>query len=299
MTETNGFTHPCGASRRHERLTRRTMILSLALHAGVILLSPGFAFLHPSSPLPRAIVVDLTDPPPSELPKEEPVPPAAPVSPKAVDPAAVVPAAERTPANPPPAHRWLAKLDAGLSRIPDAPVRSGAGSAGDLPVRRWTADEPSRNEDFVPAAAPEDTALLGHIRDLEERVRSSRESAATVREEEDVVALMTLGGTGDSPAEPIPDWIREMIRGKVRGYLPELRSAYSAALHRNPLLAGRLVVRFRIDPSGRITRADPVETSVPDDRFTASVMDLIRQWRFDPTPLSVEVLYPFVFVAPS
>jgi TonB family protein len=286
-----------GADRttRQARLVRRAAILSILLHGGAILLAPVFAALRPPPAIPRAVMVDLMELPPSELPANPPAPP-APLRPEPHPSSA--PAQRPAPAAPPPAHRWLAKLDTGLSRIPDAPVRSGAGSAGELPVRRWTADAPSGDEDFAPAVASEDTALLGHIRELEERVRFSRESAGTVgRGDADV--LMTLGGTGDSPAAPIPDWIREMIRRKVRGYLPELQGAYSTALHRNPRLAGRLVVRFRIDPSGRIAAADPVETSVPDEAFTAGVLDLIRRWRFDPTPLSVEVLYPFLFVTPS
>jgi hypothetical protein len=37
-----------------------------------------------------------------------------------------------------------------------------------------------------------------------------------------------------------------------------------------------------------------------DAAFVTTVLEKVRQWSFDPIPgRSVEVLYPFVFVAPS
>ena len=65
-------------------------------------------------------------------------------------------------------------------------------------------------------------------------------------------------------------------------------------------LRGNLLIRFRIDPSGKVRRAEPADGSFPDTAFVNSVLDKVRRWTFEPTAgRTVEVLYPFVFVAPS
>ena len=109
-----------------------------------------------------------------------------------------------------------------------------------------------------------------------------------------------FGGVGSSRGEPIPEWIRDMIRRKVRGYLPELEAAYSEAYRRNPEVKGKLVVRFQLDPSGRVSLAESVESSFRDRAFIAKVLEKVRGWTFEPTGgRIVEVLYPFVFIEPS
>jgi len=109
-----------------------------------------------------------------------------------------------------------------------------------------------------------------------------------------------LGGTGPSEGTPLPAWLREMIQRKVRGYLPELEAAYSNAMRRDRNLKGRLLVRFRIDPSGIVRHAELAERSGGDGAFRAAILEKVRNWTFEPTGgLTVEVLYPFVFVPHS
>jgi len=109
-----------------------------------------------------------------------------------------------------------------------------------------------------------------------------------------------FGGTGTAGGDPIPPWIRDMIRKRVREHLPELEALYSAAFRRDPAIRGKLMVRFRIDPSGRVVRAETGGSPLQDDTFVESVLTRIRGWTFDPTDgRTVEVLYPFVFIAPS
>ena len=111
---------------------------------------------------------------------------------------------------------------------------------------------------------------------------------------------MMFGGTGDAAGEPIPAWVRDMIRKRVRGYLPELEGVYTDAIRRNPDLRGKMLIRFRIDPSGKIQQAEPAEEQFGDAAFVNAVLGKVRRWTFEPTGgRSVEVLYPFVFVAPS
>ena len=186
-----------------------------------------------------------------------------------------------------------------MANVPEAPVTRGHGKTGGIPVRHWTNDGPARPGDFAPAVAPEKSAAFGkHLEELEARVRrSGRPGVGSGKETE---ASMMFGGAGDSSEEPIPAWIREMIRKRVRAHLPELEGVYADAIRRNPDLSGKLFVRFRIGPSGKIQSAEPADGSLADTAFVNAILAKVRRWTFEPPAgRTVEVLYPFVFVAPS
>ncbi len=186
-----------------------------------------------------------------------------------------------------------------MANVPEAPVTRREGKAGGIPVRHWTNDGPARPGDFAPAVAPERTAALGkHLEELEARVRASGRPGVGFGKETE--ASMMFGGAGDTAGEPIPAWIREMIRKRVRDRLPELEGVYADAIRRNPDLGGKLLVRFRIDPSGKVQGAEPADGSFSDTAFVNVVLAKVRRWTFEPPAgRTVEVLYPFVFVAPS
>jgi len=292
-----------GMSRRQERIIRRMMILSVVVHAGVFLLGSTWSALFPSREFSPPVLVELMDAPVSELPEEPPVPP-PPVA-ASSRPESFRASSDRSASTPlaskqiPAARRWLDKLDAGMAKAPEAPVARGEGKAGGIPVRRWTNDGPVRPGDFAPAVAPEHAGVFRkHLEDLEGRVRTSGRPAVGFGEETE--ASMMFGGAGDAPGEPIPAWIREMIRKRVRDRLTELEGVYGDAIQRNGDLKGRMLVRLRINPSGKIEVAESVEESFRDAAFVNAVLVKVRRWTFEPPAgRTVEVLYPFVFVAPS
>ena len=145
--------------------------------------------------------------------------------------------------------RWLDKLDAGIPKVSEAYIARKEGNAGGIPVRHWTNEGPANPGDFAPAVAPERTAAMGkHLEELEGRLRRSGRPVVGFGKETE--ASMMFGGTGETAGEPIPAWIRDMIRKRVRDYLPELEGVYTDAIRRNPDLRGKLLVRFRIDPVG-------------------------------------------------
>jgi len=183
--------------------------------------------------------------------------------------------------------------------VSEAPVTRREGKAGGILVRHWTNEGPAKPVDFAPAVASEHPGMFRkHLEDMEGRVRASGRPSVGFGEETE--ASMMFGGAGDSAGEPIPAWIREMIRKRVRDRLPELEGVYADAIRRNPDLRGKLLVRFRIDPSGKVQHAEPADGSFPDTAFVNAVLDKVRLWAFEPTAgRTVEVLYPFVFVAPS
>ena len=292
-----------GLSRRQEWIIRKMIILSLAVHILVFVtgsaISPLFSTMRVSAPM----FVELTDAPMSDLPEEPPAPPppvASSPSPETFRAPTGKPAPTRTaPKVPPAARRWLDKLDAGMPNVPEAPVARREGKARGIPVRRWANDGPARPGDFAPAVSPEQSGnFRKHLEDLEGRVRASGRPSVGVGKETE--ASIMFGGAGDSAGEPIPAWVRDMIRKRVRERLPELEGVYANAIRQNGDLKGRILVRFRINPSGKIDAAESVEESFRDAAFVNAVLLKVRRWTFEPAEgRTVEVLYPFVFVAPS
>ncbi len=297
----NGVVDIYAFERQQARFIRWMMALSLLIHGGVILLGPTVSSLFPVAASLPVVTVELTDAPMSTIPEDPPAPPVAPVLRATADSAVSKETASprKKGPEPPSAQRWLEKLDAGLARVPDAPVARKTGKTGGIPVRHWENEASPRAGDFPPAVAPEKNLLLGkQLEDLENRVRKSGHPGVGVGNEAE--ASVMFGGVGSSAGEPIPPWIRDMIRRKVRGYLPELEAAYNTALRRNPELKGKLLIRFRIDASGKIQQAEPTEASFRDATFMTAVVEKVLRWTFEPTGgRTVEVLYPFVFMTPS
>jgi TonB family protein len=292
-----------GMSRRQERIIRKMMILSLVVHIVVFVMGSAMSPLFPTMRVSPPVTVELMDAPMSELPEEPPAPPppiASSARPESIPATSDRPASTRpAPKAPPAAKRWLDKLDAGMAKAPEVPVARREGKAGGIPVRHWTNEGPAKPGDFAPAVASENPGIFRkHLEDLEGRVRASGRPTVGVGKETE--ASMMFGGAGDATGEPIPAWVREMIRKRVRDRLPELEGIYAKAIHQNGDLKGRMLVRFRINPSGKIEVAEAVEESFRDAAFVNSVLTKVRRWTFEPPGgRTVEVLYPFVFVAPS
>jgi len=292
-----------GLEPRQARLIRRMILLSFVVHVALFFMGLTLSPLFPSMQVAPPVFVELTDTPMPQAEKTSPAP-TLPVARAAraesggassrVD-APTPPVAKETLA----ARKWLEQLDAGISKTPDAPVARKGRDGGGIPVRSSTSEGPVKPEDFPSGAGPERSAALGkHVEELEARVRRSGRPGVGFGKETE--ASMMFGGTGGTGGEPIPAWIRDMIRKRVRDYLPELEKAYTEAIRRNPDLRGRLLVRFRIDPLGKIQHAEAVEGDLRDPAFVNSVLKKIRNWTFEPVEgRAVEVLYPFVFIAPS
>jgi len=269
----------------------------------VFVMGSAMSPLFPTMRFSPPVIVELTDAPVSELPEDLPAPPppvASSARPESFRASSDRPASSRpAPKALPAARRWLDKLDVGIASVPEAPIARREGKAGGIPVRHWSNDGPAKPGDFAPAVAPENPGVFRkHLENLEGRVRASGSPSVGFGKETE--ASVIFGGPGDTAEEPIPAWIREMIRKRVRDRLPELEGVYADAIRRNPDLGGKLLIRFRIDPSGKIQRAEPADGSFPDTAFVNTVLDKVRRWTFEPPAgRTVEVLYPFVFVAPS
>ena len=299
-SEMNGAVDFEAFGKRQTLFVRRMMVPSLLFHGGAILLGSVISPFFPVAVVLPVVSVELTDAPMSSLPAVPPPPPAAPVlRAKPESDESAQPPAPRKKEPESNAHRWLEKLDAGLARVPESPVARKTERTAGIPVRRWENGSVPRPGEFPPSAGRgKNLPSESPLEEWETRVRASGRPGVGMGIETE--ASMLFGGAGSPAGEPIPPWIRDMIRRKVRGYLPELETVYSLALLRNPGLKGKLLIRFRIDASGTVQDAESMETSLPDAAFLAAVLEKVRRWTFEPTEgRTVDVLYPLVFFVPS
>jgi hypothetical protein len=92
---------------------------------------------------------------------------------------------------------------------------------------------------------------------------------------------------------------RDAISRYVKRNLRAIQSCYERELKRNVSLKGKLVVRFTIGPSGRITEIDIDENSLGNDAVVACIKNTIRMWMFPIKDNECPVAYPFVFAPAS
>jgi hypothetical protein len=88
---------------------------------------------------------------------------------------------------------------------------------------------------------------------------------------------------------------RNMVNRIVRSHLRSVQACYEKELKRNPTLRGKVVVRFTIGTTGRVTAAEVEENSLSPE-----VADCIRtNIKFLTFPVKLEeevsVSFPFVF----
>ncbi|MBW2733682.1 MAG: TonB family protein [Deltaproteobacteria bacterium] len=84
--------------------------------------------------------------------------------------------------------------------------------------------------------------------------------------------------------------IHELFRRRA----PLIRSCYQRRAKRNPWLAGKVVLRIRIDATGRVQKAAIAKNTLGDSGVAECVQAMVRSWAF-PKGQAATVTYPFVF----
>lgn len=89
---------------------------------------------------------------------------------------------------------------------------------------------------------------------------------------------------------------RHIIRRIVRAHLQEIRGCYNAALVRDPVAQGRVVVQFTIGTDGRVGAAVIQSSDIDDARLGRCIAAKVRGWEFPIGPAAGHALvsYPFV-----
>lgn len=91
---------------------------------------------------------------------------------------------------------------------------------------------------------------------------------------------------------------KQVIQRVIRRHVAAVRFCYQRALAKDPKLAGKAVVRFVIDPDGKVSAAEIRDSSLKAPEVEGCILKRVRSWRFpQPEGGAVRVAYPFVFKA--
>ncbi|MBN1309461.1 MAG: energy transducer TonB [Chitinispirillaceae bacterium] len=92
----------------------------------------------------------------------------------------------------------------------------------------------------------------------------------------------------------------EAINAVVSSHKASIRMSYEKFLKRDPVLAGKITVRFTIAASGSVAMATIVDNTTGNKMLEEEILRKIRMWHFETiTEGDVTVTYPFVFAPAS
>ena len=98
---------------------------------------------------------------------------------------------------------------------------------------------------------------------------------------------------GLNTAEATVDEVAKVIHS----HMNEIRYCYESAIMKDPNLAGKLLVDFKINASGVVPNAGIAEATLKDQQVTQCLLGKLKSWKF-PNPrggVIVAVSYPFIF----
>ena len=118
-----------------------------------------------------------------------------------------------------------------------------------------------------------------------------------------ILGVETMPGPAPVPgavAQGKPDKVvgslsKEVIKRVVRRHISEVKYCYEMALAKNPTLAGRVVVKFVISPTGAVNAATLASSTLNNHQVESCVVGAAKRWVF-PAPDGggiVAVTYPF------
>jgi TonB family protein len=81
----------------------------------------------------------------------------------------------------------------------------------------------------------------------------------------------------------------DQVATVVRSHQGALRACYEAEARKDPSLRGALVVSWTIDPSGAVTSASVLRSTLNNARIEQCVPRLVRSWRFPASEGSTDV----------
>lgn len=105
------------------------------------------------------------------------------------------------------------------------------------------------------------------------------------------------GASGPAPRMPIGAE-RTIIGEYIREHVGPLQDCYTKRLHSDPLLQGKLIIRFDVGSDGNVIRASA--DGIPDRLLADCVVAQVLQWQFPKRPSGdrLRVAYPLLFKPP-
>jgi hypothetical protein len=90
---------------------------------------------------------------------------------------------------------------------------------------------------------------------------------------------------------------KDEVAKVIHSHMNEIRYCYESAILKDPNLAGKLLVDFRINAGGVVPNAGVSEATLKDQVVTQCLLGKLKSWKF-PQPrggVMVAVSYPFIF----
>jgi TonB family protein len=104
------------------------------------------------------------------------------------------------------------------------------------------------------------------------------------------------GAAGEATVQGSLD--KAVIRRVIQQHINEVKTCYEAELEKNASLAGRLMVRFTVEPDGKVSESSVQESSLKSPAAEGCIRDAVRTWIFPkPQGGKVVVTYPFVLAS--
>jgi protein TonB len=122
------------------------------------------------------------------------------------------------------------------------------------------------------------------------------------------VLLACAGPAFGQDVSPPPQWpasgaarhpsrSAEEIRQVLAQHKGAMYAAYNQALKRDPTIAGKMVVDFRIEPGGQVSQASMRSTEIVDADFLAALRSILLGLQFSDQPVPVMLTsYPIDFL---
>lgn len=256
-------------------------------------------------------------PPPLPSPSEEPLPPDMPLVPATPEPPPVTaeqpPPPPRAPETAPPVETAPA-VEPARAVARERAQRSGllalsqelAELRTDAPTRTLQSQQLITTTASAPDAPPERAAVTarsgvasGGIDDALPTAREATQLAGreTTRVDAPVESGSMVGSTSTAPARPsLPSRTSDEIQRVFDQNRAALNTLYSRALRNNPTLAGTVVLRLVILPSGDVAECEIVSSQLGDAELERRLVARVRQFDFGARNVSVtEITYPIDF----
>jgi hypothetical protein len=121
-----------------------------------------------------------------------------------------------------------------------------------------------------------------------------------------LAALAAASAAAEAPQRPAPagpearapeGTERQMIGETIRSQLTPLNDCYEKRLEHRPSLQGKLMLRFEIEPNGKVAR--PSANGIDDSSLLTCVLDQVAKWQFEKPAAGAVLLvtYPVLFKA--
>ena len=187
--------------------------------------------------------------------------------------------------------------------VPDAPVPVPAQPATKQQIRSaFTKGQPGKvtqNIDLDGAL----TTTASRAQPTTRRATTQRAAVSAPKLERNKQGAVSLSRTKAAPTKgssslSIGTSVRrglssDQIRDVALSSMGQVRACYERALKTSPSLQGKIVVDWKVAPSGHVTRASVQTDQIGDKGLQACILETVKSWTFPESGRSTPVSFPF------